>query len=380
MRLESSSAIILGICTILAILAKNSSFMNSYDTLVNYPVSLHISQLSVTKPALIWVNELLMAVFFLVVGLELKREILEGHLASNKNRILPAIAALGGIIVPATIYAVYNWDNPIALKGWAVPAATDIAFAIGILSSLGKRLPPQLKICLLSIAIFDDIVAVLIIAIFYTANISFYWLLLSIFPLLILITLNHFSVQRLSFYIIIGSFLWICILKSGVHATIAGIVLAFFIPIHSKTANKISPLTTLEQILHPWVSYIILPTFAFFNAGITVEEISARTLTHPVFLGIVTGLFLGKQLGVMLFSVSAVKLKWCSLPENVTWLHYYGMALITGIGFTMSIFIGMLAFSHDEHLTVMRLGVMLGSLLSGVIGYIILLGVIRWYR
>jgi NhaA family Na+:H+ antiporter len=371
-KLESSAAVLLGIAALLAILIKNSPAQHLYDALVAYPLLLQMGPFSLHQPAVIWVNDLLMSGFFLLVGLELKRESLEGQLSTQANRNLPAIAALGGILFPALIYAYCNKANSLTLTGWAIPTATDIAFALGVVTLLGNRVPSPLKLCLLSLAIFDDIAAILIIAMFYTTHLSLYWLLLSLIPLLILVILNHCAIQRLTPYLITGSILWICVLQSGIHATLAGIVLAFCIPLKTNPSSRFSPLKHLEHTIHPWISFGILPIFAFFNAGVSLQGLSFSMLTHPVTLGITIGLFMGKQMGVMLFSAIGIQCQWCRLPKDVTWLQFYGMALTTGIGFTMSIFIGTLAFSQADHQTSVRLGVIMGSLLSGMVGYSVL--------
>lgn len=371
-KLESTAGIVIGVATLLAIVIKNSPAESFYDCLLASPLTFKIGDFLLTKPALLWVNDFLMAIFFLLVGLELKRERFEGQLSIKENRNLPAFAALGGFILPAIVYAYINWGNVVTIKGWAIPASTDIAFALGVLSLLGKRIPASLKLCLLTLAIFDDLAAVLIIAFFYTADISATWLSFSLFPITLLIILNNYSIRFLPFYLILGWILWVCILKSGVHATISGILLAFFVPLKIDNMSNNSPLKKLEHYIHPWVSFVILPLFAFFNAGISFKEVSLNLLTQPIALGIFIGLFIGKQLGVMLFSVIGIKLQYCKLPEGTTWLQYYGMAVITGVGFTMSLFIGMLAFHDFEQQTSMRLGVIIGSLLSGIVGYTIL--------
>ena len=374
-KLESSAGIILGLAALLAIIIKNSPTYHIYDSLLAYPLNIGIGYLSITKTVLLWVNDFLMAIFFFLVGLELKRESFEGQLAIKENRNLPAFAALGGLICPSLIYAYINWGDNVAIKGWAVPAATDIAFALGVLSLLGKRIPASLKLCLLTLAIFDDIAAVLIIAIFYTSDISIIWLLFSLIPLSILAVFNKCSIKLQYLYLIAGLALWVCILKTGVHATIAGILLALFIPLKIENKSNYSPLKQIEHTIHPWVSFGILPLFAFFNAGISLKGISWDLLTRPITLGIIAGLFLGKQVGVMLFTIIGIKFKYCQLPQDVTWRQYYGMATLTGIGFTMSLFIGMLAFSNLEQQTEMQLSVIVGSLLSAVLGYLILKGI-----
>ena len=370
-NLEASAGIFLAVSVILAIFFKNTAFHYYYDTLVSFPLSFSILGLKFSKPLSVWVNDFLMVFFFLIIGLELKREFLEGHLKQLKEIVLPGIGALGGLIFPAVIYISFTYDHSNALKGWAIPAATDIAFAMGVLSLLGNRIPRALKICLLSLAIFDDIAAIIIIALFYTNEISIFWCLCSIGMLSVLALLNYSGGKKIAPYIALGLILWLCVLKSGIHATVAGILLGFCVPLKDNL-GRISPLKKLEHQLHPWVSFVILPIFAFFNAGIPLKDLSLDSISHPIASGVAIGLFFGKQLGVMLFSYFAMKLKICSLPAHTSLLQFYGMAIITGIGFTMSLFIGALSFSQPEYQNVMKLGVVTGSTLSGILGYFVL--------
>ncbi len=377
MRLEAAGGILLGIAALLALLVKNSSFATSYAAFLNLPVHIIIGDFAIQKPLLLWVNDGLMAVFFLLIGLEIKREILEGQLSSRDQISLPAFAATGGLIVPALIYAFINWGDPYALKGWAIPAATDIAFALCVLQLLGKRVPPALKVCLMAIAILDDLAAIIIIALFYTAELSVFSLSISIIGFIILYILNRRHVQKLGPYMVVGIFLWACILKSGVHATLAGVALAFFIPLRPGPTQKKDPsyeppLHKLEHDLHPWVAFMILPLFAFTNAGVPLSGLNLEMLMQPITLGIILGLFLGKQIGVMGFTYLGSKVGICKLPKNVTWTQYYGMSLVTGIGFTMSLFIGTLAFADPAVLSAVRLGVLGGSVLAGLLGYVVL--------
>lgn len=372
LKLEASTGIFLAIAAIVSIVLKNTFFQIYYDALINFPLSFSILKLQFSKSLVVWVNDFLMAFFFLMIGLELKREFLEGHLKQFKAIMLPGIAALGGIILPALIYLSFTYDNPETSKGWAIPAATDIAFAMGVLALLGNRIPRSLKICLLSLAIFDDIAAIIIIAIFYTNKISLFWGLLSVIAVAVLALLNFIGVKKIVLYMIVGLMLWVCVLKSGVHATVAGILLGFFVPLKD-SLGKTSPLKKLEHQLHPWVSFFILPTFAFFNAGIPLKDLPLSSMSHPIAAGITIGLFFGKQLGVMLFSYFAMKLRICNLPSQTSLLQFYGMAIVTGIGFTMSLFIGALSFSQIEYQNVMKLGVVAGSTLSGILGYCVLL-------
>lgn len=372
LKLEASAGIFLGLAAVLAILFKNTALQGYYDALIGFPLSFNLLGLEFSKILVVWVNDFLMAFFFLMIGLELKREFQEGHLKHLKNVMLPGIAALGGLIFPALIYVSFTYDNPETSKGWAIPAATDIAFAMGVLALLGNRVPKALKICLLSLAIFDDIAAILIIAAFYTNEISTFWGILSIVPILILALFNYNNINKITPYMIIGLILWVCVLKSGIHATVAGILLGFFIPLKNRS-NQTSPLKKLEHHLHPWVTFFILPVFAFFNAGVPLKDLSLSSISHPIAAGIAIGLFLGKQAGVMLFSYFAIRLKICHLPAQTSIAQFYGMAIITGIGFTMSLFIGALSFSEIEYQNVMKLGVIVGSTLSGILGYLVLL-------
>lgn len=312
-----------------------------------------------------------MALFFLMIGLELKREFLEGHLKKISSIILPGIGALGGLLFPILIYLGFTYDQGYAIKGWAIPAATDIAFAVGILAFLGNRIATGLKVYLLTLAIFDDIAAILIIAFFYTSTFSLAWFAGAFLPLLCLLYLNYRGITKISAYIVLGFPLWLCFLKCGVHPSIAGIILAFFVPI-THASHVHSPLKKLEKNLHSWSSFFILPVFAFFNAGVDLSGFSLSLLSSPVVLGITCGLFFGKQAGVMLFSYIALKLKICHLPCHANWRNFYGVALVTGVGFTMSLFIGGLSFGQEPYLSNMRLGVLMGSMLSGIIGYLVL--------
>jgi NhaA family Na+:H+ antiporter len=367
---EATSGVILIFCAVLALILDNSSLAWLYDGFLSTPVSIQIGELIIKKPLLLWINDGLMAIFFFLIGLEIKREVLEGELSSIKKITLPAIAAIGGLIMPALIFFYFNQGNPELLKGWAIPVATDIAFALGVLALLGKSIPRSLKILLLSLAIIDDICAVLIIAVFYTANLSITALGLASIGLALAIALNLYGVRRVAPYILIGVFMWVCVLKSGVHATIAGVLLAITIPI--KEQENISPLKHLEHILHPWVAYFIMPIFAFANAGVSLSNVSLSSLTNSLSTGIIAGLFVGKQLGVFLFIGLGVMLNICKLPKDIKWRHIYGLSLLCGIGFTMSLFIGTLAFDSAEHLNQIRISVLIASTLSAVLGYIVL--------
>lgn len=370
---KSAPGILLCLAAILAMVIENSPYHGLYDGFKNIPVVFQAGNFLIDKPLLLWINDGLMAIFFLLIGLEIKRELIEGHLSKRDQVILPALAAVGGLAVPAIIYSYINWGNDITIQGWAIPAATDIAFALGVLILLGDRIPASLKVCLVAIAIIDDLAAIIIIALFYTAETSLLSLGLAGIGLLIAFIMNRRGVTKLGPYIILGFFIWACVLKSGVHATLAGVALGLLIPLKTKDNPDRSPLKQLEHTLHPFVAFMVLPVFAFANAGVSLSGLSFETFMRPITLGIMLGLFFGKQIGVMGITFLATSLKLCKLPEGVSWLQFYGMALLTGIGFTMSLFIGTLAFSDVEYASAVRLGVLGGSMLSGVAGVIILL-------
>ena len=372
LKLESSSGILLMFATVLALITANSPLSGYYDLLLKTPVAIKIGNFAIEKPLLLWINDGLMAVFFLLVGLELKREMIEGEFSDKKNIVLPGLGAIGGMAIPALIYVFFNRGDSTALAGWAIPAATDIAFALGILSLLGSRVPTSVKIFLTSLAIFDDIGAILIIALFYTEKISFTALTVAFACVVVLFALNRKKVVSKSPYLFIGIIMWAAMLKSGVHATLAGVILAMFIPLKTEKEN-FSPLKQLESDLHNSVAYFILPVFAFANAGISFENIGLTQFFHPVTLGITFGLFLGKQVGIFALCWLAIKTKLAKLPNNMSWGTLYGTSVLCGVGFTMSLFIGSLAFKDNASLVFdERLGIMLGSFLSGLIGYFIL--------
>jgi Na+:H+ antiporter, NhaA family len=371
-RLEAAAGVILGVAALVALLWANTPWRGLYEALLNTPVAVQIGAFRLDKPLLLWIDDALMAVFFLLVGLEIKRETVEGELSSVRQAALPCIAAFGGMLGPALVYAAINWGDPVALQGWAIPAATDIAFALGVLALLGARIPSSLKIFLLALAIIDDLGAIVIIAVFYTADLSLLSLGLALAALAALIILNLAGVTRIAPYALVGIFLWVCVLKSGVHATLAGVALGFAIPLRGRGKEGQSPLAHLEHALHPWVTFGILPVFAFANAGVPLGGLSLDSLLAPVPLGIALGLFAGKQAGVMGFTWIAVKLGLGQLPSGTTWLQFYGLALLTGIGFTMSLFIGTLAFETPEYNVAVRIGVLGGSVLCGIAGYLVL--------
>ncbi|MDX1695150.1 MAG: Na+/H+ antiporter NhaA [Ketobacteraceae bacterium] len=372
-KMESSGGILLFLAAVLAMICANTPLNVYYELLLSTPVEVRVGALEIAKPLLLWINDGLMAVFFFLVGLELKRELIEGELSDKRNILLPGVGAVGGMLVPALIYVYFNYDDPVAMGGWAIPAATDIAFALGALTLLGSRVPTSIKIFLTSLAIFDDIGAIIVIAIFYTDKISFLALIVVACCVPFLAYFNWRNVESKSVYILIGLIMWVATLKSGVHATLAGVVLAMFIPMRSKENPEVSPLKSLEHDLHSVVAFFILPVFAFANAGLSLHGIGMEQIKHGVPMGIALGLFLGKQIGIFGLCWLVIKLGWAKLPQGVSWLSLYGTSALCGIGFTMSLFIGSLAFeSASNQLFDERLGIILGSLASGIFGFFIL--------
>ncbi len=372
MRLESASGILLLLAASLAMLVANSPLAGLYGALFDTTVAVQVGALTINKPLLLWVNDGLMAVFFFLVGLEIKREIMEGELSSFSQVVLPGFGALGGMAVPAAIYAWINWGDPAALEGWAIPVATDIAFALALLGVFGSRVPTSLKILLLTLAIFDDLAAIVIIALFYSGDLSISALLVGASALIAAAAMNWLGVTRTPGYILLGIVLWVAVLKSGVHATLAGVLIAFCIPM--KDERNRSPLRDLEDDLHGPVAYAILPIFAFANAGLSLTGISISDLTHPITVGVVTGLVVGKPVGIMMFIGLAISLRIAKLPTGVCWKQVLGVACACGIGFTMSLFISGLAFEHgsSSNFGGDRLGILLGSLLAALSAYVIL--------
>jgi NhaA family Na+:H+ antiporter len=373
---ESSAGILLMIVTILALILSNSPLSGLYNSLLHIPIEIRIGSLQIDKHLYHWVNDGLMAIFFLLIGLEVKREVFEGELSSWSQAALPVAAAIGGMIVPALVYVMFNYEDSFAMGGWAIPTATDIAFALGILALLGNKVPVSLKIFLMALAIIDDLMAIVIIAIFYTSELSTLAITVASICLALLIALNRFGVTKKAAYIIVGIILWVSVLKSGVHATLAGVALAFTIPLSLKDqSGKILKISkSLEDDLHYWVAVFILPVFAFVNAGIDIRNIDMSLLSGPVPMGIALGLFIGKQLGVFGFSWLAIKFGIAKLPSNSNWIQLYGVSVLTGIGFTMSLFIGSLAFTDDTvYQYTDKLAILIGSIASGIIGYLILL-------
>ncbi|WP_281648737.1 Na+/H+ antiporter NhaA [Parendozoicomonas sp. Alg238-R29] len=371
---DTSVGILLVGAAILAMLAANTPLDTFYNMLLSVPITVAIGALEISKPMLLWINDGLMALFFLLIGLEVKREFISGELSSRSQIVLPAVAAVGGMVVPALFYIVLNYDNPIAIKGWAIPTATDIAFSLGVLALLGSRVPPALKIFLMALAIIDDLGAIIIIALFYTSELSTISIVLASICLVVLVFFNRAGVTRLGPYMFVGVIMWTCVLKSGVHATLAGVALAFTIPLRALNEDGRSPLVELEHKLHSWVNFFILPLFAFANAGVAMSWAQVQGLMDPSPLGVITGLFLGKQIGVFLFTAVTIKFGFARLPTGTKWLHIYGMSLLCGIGFTMSLFIGSLAFETTgaEYLIADRAGILVGSFLSAVIGFLVL--------
>jgi NhaA family Na+:H+ antiporter len=374
LRLEASGGILLLLAAVLAMLVVNSPAKELYDALLETPVEIRIGGFQIAKSLLHWINDGLMAIFFFLIGLEVKRELLDGELSEPARVVLPIIAAIGGMAVPAIIYSIINWGNPAAMKGWAIPSATDIAFSLAVLALLGSRIPSTLKLFLMTLAIVDDLGAIIIIAIFYTSDLSVYSLLVALIAMLALYTLNRRGVLALAPYILIGIVLWTAVLKSGVHATLAGVITAFFIPFKKLPDAPRTQLERMEEDLHPAVVYGILPLFAFANTGISFEGMSLNSLLDPVPVGIAVALFLGNQIGVFGLSWLAIKSGISKLPQGVSWLQLYGVACLCGIGFTMSLFISSLAFEQTNSELVVddRLGILIGSIASASLGYFVL--------
>jgi len=374
LKQESAGGILLVGAALLAMVLANSPLHPLYQLLIDTPVAVRVGGLEIAKPLLLWVNDGLMAIFFLLVGLELKREFLEGELSSVRKVALPALGALGGMAAPATCYILLNLGDPASMQGWAIPAATDIAFALGVLSLLGSRVPASLKIFLTSLAIFDDLGAIIIIALFYTHKISYSALAIVALACAVLVLLNRCGVGRRGYYLLVGAVMWVAMLKSGVHATLAGVILALTIPMAAPDVPGGSPVRSLERELHASVAFFILPFFAFCNAGINLHGVSGGDLLHGVPLGVALGLFFGKQVGVFGLCWLGIKIGLAELPKGCSWLALYGTAVLCGIGFTMSLFIASLAF-EESGVNLMfdeRIGIILGSLASGIVGYAIL--------
>ena len=372
-KLESASGLILLFSAAIALIISNSDYANIYFETLNKYVSLGVSSFKLKLSVLHWINDVLMTIFFFLVSLEIKREMVQGELSNPKQALLPIIGAVGGMLVPALIYVLININSPETLKGWAIPSATDIAFSLGVLSLLGKRVPISLKIFLTALAIIDDLGAIVIIAFFYSGNIQITYLILMAIALIVLLVFNKFNIKIFLPYLIIGILLWDFTHQSGIHATISGVLLALLIPHDVKDQSK-SLLLKLEHAISPYVAFGIMPLFAFANAGVSLDGIGFSTLLNPEPLGIVCGLFIGKQIGVFGFSYLSVKFGFAEKPSNSNWLNFYGVAILTGIGFTMSLFVGNLAFeTSQQYLDGVKIGVLVGSLLSTLVGYFLLL-------
>lgn len=369
-QLEAAGGLLLIAAAALALIINNSPLSWLYNGWLETPVVAQIGALHIAKPLLLWINDGLMALFFLLIGLEVKREVLQGHLSRPSQIVLPGAAAIGGMLIPALLFRALNSDNPAALSGWAIPMATDIAFALGVLALLGKRVPVSLKLFLMTLAIIDDLGAIIVIALFYSGELSNLALALAAASIAGLITMNRLGVTRLAPYLLIGTVLWVCVLKTGVHATLAGVVLAFCIPLRTPK-DVASPLQQLEHALHPWVAYFILPLFAFANAGVPLGGVTLESFTHPVPLGIALGLLLGKVIGVFGLTWLAIKTGLASLPTGANWGQVLGVSMLCGIGFTMSLFVGSLAFvpGQSEFAGMDRMGILTGSVLAALIGY-----------
>ena len=374
----TAGGVVLAVAALLALLVSNSPWRDGYEALLQMNGQVRLGEwLVLSKPLLIWVNDLWMAVFFFLVGLEIKREVLEGELASRSQALLPAGAALGGMVIPALIYAAINHADPVALRGWAIPAATDIAFALGVLALLGSRVPSSLKVFLTAVAIIDDLGAILVIAFFYTEQLSVLMLVAAGIGCLVLLTLNRAGVSKVGPYVVVGLLIWVFVLKSGIHATLAGVATALAIPLSDGKGG--SPLRSTEHGLHPWVAFLVLPVFAFANAGVSLAGVQVDSFLETVPLGIVAGLLVGKAVGVFATSGLLVRYGGARLPAGANWTQFLGVCVLCGIGFTMSLFIGSLAFEGQGAAleTQLKLGVLCGSVLSGVVGTLILISAAR---
>ena len=369
-QLEAASGLLLIAAAALALIINNSPLSHYYTAFLDVPVAVQIGALKIAKPSLLWINDGLMALFFLLIGLEVKRELLDGQLSRPSQVILPGTAAIGGMVVPALIYWYINKDFPDAHGGWAIPMATDIAFALGVLALLGKRVPVSLKLFLMTLAIIDDLGAIIVIAVFYSSELSGVSLMLAAACLVVLIAMNRMGVVKIAPYMIVGLILWVCVLKSGVHATLAGVTLAFCIPLRTRNSEP-SPLMGIEHALHPWVAYGILPLFAFANAGVSLTGVNLHSFTHHVPIGIAAGLLIGKTVGVFGLTWIVIKTGLAALPTGANWGQLFGVAILCGIGFTMSLFVGSLAFvsGSSDYVGMDRMGILTGSILAALIGY-----------
>ena len=372
-KLEAASGLVLLFSAVLALIISNSTYSTYYFEYLEKYIFIGFNEIGLKLSVLHWINDALMAIFFFFVTLEIKREFLQGELSNFKQALLPIIAAVGGMVVPALIYVLINLGDPETMNGWAIPSATDIAFSLGVLSLLGKRVPLSLKVFLTALAIIDDLGAILIIAIFYSGDLNIKYLLLMLAAFIILLITNKFNIKKFLPYLIVGIFLWDFTHNSGIHATIAGVLLAMTIP-HRKKEKDFSLLIKVEHAISPYVAFGIMPLFAFANAGVSLEGLSFSSLLDKVPLGIVLGLFVGKQLGVFVFSYISIKLKIAQMPSNTSWYNFYGVGILTGIGFTMSLFVGNLAFVENmQYMDGVKIGVLTGSLLSTLAGYFLIL-------
>ena len=372
-KLEAASGLVLLIAAVIALLISNSSLSDTYFQTLEKYLFIGVNNYGLKLSVHHWINDALMAIFFFFVTLEIKREFIQGELSNIKKALLPIIAAVGGMLVPALFYIAFNYDNAETFNGWAIPSATDIAFSLGILSLLGSRVPISLKIFLTALAIIDDLGAILIIAFFYSGDLNISFLSLILISYILLLVLNKFNIKKFIPYLFIGLFMWYFTYKSGIHATIAGVLLASTIP-HRKKDKDFSLLVRIEHSISPYVAFMIMPLFAFANAGVSLSGLSLSSLLMPVPLGILAGLFFGKQIGVMLFSYCSVKFKIAQMPDNSNWKSLYGVSILTGIGFTMSLFVGNLAFvDNTQYIDGVKIGVLTGSFLSTVFGYFLLL-------
>ena len=376
-KLEAASGLLLLIAAVIALILSNTHFSTLYFDVLNTPILIGIKNFGLNLSILHWINDVLMAVFFFIVTLEIKREFIHGELSKRKQALLPIIGAIGGMAIPAIIYIIINFETGYTLRGWAIPSATDIAFSIGVLSLLGSRIPISLKVFLTALAIIDDLGAIVIIAFFYSSELQYIYLLLMLITFVALLLLNKLGVKKFAPYFFVGLFLWYFTHGSGIHSTISGVLLATTIP-HRNNEKDYSLLLKLEHLLSPYVAFGIMPLFALANAGVVLDNISLNTMLTPVPLGILCGVFFGKQIGVFLFSFLSVKLKLAEMPSNSNWIKFYGGGILTGIGFTMSLFVGNLAFAdYSNHLDGMKIGVLVGSTFSALVGYLLLLFVSR---
>ena len=372
-KLEAASGLVLLFAAVIALFISNSNFSDLYFSTLNNYIFIGINEIGLKLTVIHWINDALMAIFFFFVTLEIKREFLQGELSNVKQALLPIIAAVGGMLVPALVYVYINFGDAETLNGWAIPSATDIAFSLGVLSLLGRRVPLSLKVFLTALAIIDDLVAIVIIALFYSGDLSIKYLSLMLLAFIILLVINKFNIKKFLPYLVVGIFLWDFTHNSGIHATIAGVLLAITIP-HRKNEKDFSLLIKIEHAISPYVAFGIMPLFAFANAGVSLEGINLSSLLNKVPLGIVLGLFVGKQLGVFVFSYISIKLKLAQMPNNYNWLNLYGVGILTGIGFTMSLFVGNLAFVENmQYMDGVKIGVLTGSLLSTIFGYFLIL-------